>query len=672
MKDITHCRGPGGKSGSPVTETLSSEPATRERYGVQMKSLHAAVVVLLAGCATASQNQDTAPVGSVAAPNDNRTPAGSLRNGILTIAIDARLAEWKPDLSVDSMVTVQVFSEREKAPTIPGPLIRIPLGTQIRASLRNTIADSTLIVHGLRTGGPDADTIHIAPGSTREVAFTPAEAGTYLYWGSTTHSSMRGRWGREAQLNGAIVVDPPGVMAGTGDRVFVLSLIDIFPDSLRNPAKEDVWELAINGRSWPHTERLHHKVGDTIRWRFINATDRVHPMHLHGFHFRTLAKGDWTRDTTYKAEAVAHAVTEFMIPGSTARLEWTPTRAGNWLMHCHMTPHLTPYPERPDTVRMHDSHDVSRHPEQSMAGLVLGITVTDTSPAVASDAPKHRVRIFAQQTVADSAHHISRGFVLQRGAEPRSDSVEVPGSPLILYRGERTAITVVNRMPHPTTVHWHGMELESLFDGVSGWSGIGGSRAPLVLPGDSFVVAFTPPRAGTYMYHTHMDEENQMASGMYAPMLVLEPGEVYDPESDKVFVFGAATIAGKHVFALNGSNAPKPVELVAGKKYRIRLINIHPVVPTRFRMVRDTVPIIWRAIAKDGADLPSARRLDRRALVATGVGETYDFEWTPAEPMELSLEAFNPGPREAFRLAQPIIVRAAPAARSTAGLSPER
>ena len=50
--------------------------------------------------------------------------------------------------------------------------------------------------------------------------------------------------------------------------------------------------LAINGRSFPHGELIEPMVGDTLRWRWINASDRNHPMHLHGFYFRVDAKGD--------------------------------------------------------------------------------------------------------------------------------------------------------------------------------------------------------------------------------------------------------------------------------------------------------------------------------------------------------------------------------------------
>ena len=58
------------------------------------------------------------------------------------------------------------------------------------------------------------------------------------------------------------------------------------------------------------------------------------------------------------------------------------------------------------------------------------------------------------------------------------DSVEIPGSPLVLTRGELTYITIVNRLSAATAVHWHGMELPSYYDGVTGLSGNAAGRAP--------------------------------------------------------------------------------------------------------------------------------------------------------------------------------------------------
>jgi FtsP/CotA-like multicopper oxidase with cupredoxin domain len=102
--------------------------------------------------------------------------------------------------------------------------------------------------------------------------------------------------------------------------------------------------------------------------------------------------------------------------------------------------------------------------------------------------------------------------------------VPVPGPTLALTRGEPVEITLVNRLPEGTAIHWHGMALESYYDGVHGWSGTGQRITPMIAPGDSFVVRFTPPRTETFIYHTHLHDKRQLTSGLYGAMVVLDPG----------------------------------------------------------------------------------------------------------------------------------------------------
>jgi FtsP/CotA-like multicopper oxidase with cupredoxin domain len=580
-------------------------------------------------------------------PNDNRTPGGTLDGGVRRLRLVARTATWHPTRRVDSTVTVMAFAEDGSAPRIPGPLLRAETGVEVRVSVRNDLPDSTLVVHGLRAGTGVAaadDTLHVAPGTEREVAFRAGAPGTYLYWGTTTHSPLADRPWRDSQLTGAIVVDPAGARPDPAERILVITVLDLYPDdTVRNTKKEDVFERAINGRGWPDNERLAYAVGDTVRWRWVNGSYLPHPMHLHGFHFDVTARGERNADTTYAPDARRTVVTEFMVAGSTFAMEWVPTRAGHWLMHCHMRPHVTPWPERPDSVRAHDGHDVARHATTAMEGLVLGVTVADPAAADAPIvAPARRLRLLAQAAGREGGTRaVARGFVLQRGAEPRRDSVSVPGSPLVLTRDEPVAITVVNRLREHTTVHWHGMELESVYDGVSGWSRTRGSVAPMVAPGDSFTVAFAPPRAGTFLYHTHMDEGPQLVTGMYGPLLVLEPGARWDPATDHVVMIGSAVERDSvRNLVVNGRRAPAPLALRAGATHRLRLINIHSAGPAVVTLsaARDSTPLRWRPRAKDGADLPAAARGERPArLTRFGVGETYDFEWTPARAMDAVL-----------------------------------
>ena len=86
--------------------------------------------------------------------------------------------------------------------------------------------------------------------------------------------------------------------------------------------------MTINGLSWPHTERLEYTQGDSMRWRVVNFTELDHPMHLHGFYFRVMSKGDGVRDTVYAPASERMGVTEVVAPFQTLSLAWIADRAG--------------------------------------------------------------------------------------------------------------------------------------------------------------------------------------------------------------------------------------------------------------------------------------------------------------------------------------------------------
>ena len=132
-----------------------------------------------------------------------------------------------------------------------------------------------------------------------------------------------------------------------------------------------------------------------------------------------------------------------------------------------------------------------------------------------------------------------------------------PGPTIVLKRDEPVEITLKNELAEATAVHWHGMELESYYDGVHEFGGSGQQRTPLIGPGESFVVKFTPPRAGTFMYHTHMHDDHQLSTGMYGAMLVMEPEATYDPETDHALVIGVDGIGSRAGVVLNGSKQPQ-------------------------------------------------------------------------------------------------------------------
>jgi FtsP/CotA-like multicopper oxidase with cupredoxin domain len=640
--------------------------------------LSVALACTLGACAertreSAGDARDTAAAGAGAAealvvPNDNRTPAGELREGTLELRLEARQVDWRPHNDAARTVRVLAFAEEGHSPTIPGPLIRVPQGTEIRIAVRNSVPESAriglpptrqregvtsslagpeLTVHGLRAGTVQDDTLHVPSGAVREVRFRADEPGTFVYWGAMSRRSLDVRTTADAQLTGAIVVDPIGSAPDPDERLLVITMTDAFADSTSSPPGEDVFEPVINGLSWPHTERLQYEVGDIVRWRWVNGSFSEHPMHLHGFHFRTLARGDGLHETTLPASETSLVVTELMEAGSTFRMEWTPTRAGNWLMHCHLRDHVIPFPERDESARAHDLHDVTTHALSAMAGLVLGVTVSEKRDPIVEQQPHNRLWLVAREAAVQGGAAMARGFTVQETPVPSVAPPTIPGPPLILTRGETSSITVVNRMSEPTTVHWHGMELQSVYDGVAGWSRSGSRVAPLVAPGESFTVQMTPPRAGTFIYHTHMDETDQLIAGMYGPLLVLEPGENFDPDIDRVFVIGGAVHDGEYSHVtINGQLRPAAQTVRAGATYRLRFINIAPDATVELTLVGNGVPLQWAGLANDGADLPPSLRVERVAKLRFGPGQTYDFNWTPASPGKATLVLDWPFPTE--------------------------
>jgi FtsP/CotA-like multicopper oxidase with cupredoxin domain len=185
------------------------------------------------------------------------------------------------------------------------------------------------------------------------------------------------------------------------------------------------------------------------------------------------------------------------------------------------------------------------------------------------------------------------GYELVDGGDSRTGGQGVftsPGPPIVLTRGQPVEIAVENRLPQSTSVHWHGIELESYYDGVPGWGG------------ETFVVRFTPPRPGTFMYHTHLNDYVQLSTGLYGALIVVGPGQHYDPESDKIFVMSrGGTDDQKDPFLINGSAAPPAIELHAGKGYRFRFIMITPAPNLWVTLDRAGQHQVWSSIAKDGA-----------------------------------------------------------------------
>lgn len=592
----------------------------------------------------------TTPAPEGVAANDNRHAAGTLKNGVLTVALEARTGVWRPEGSGGRALDVAAFAEAGKSLSTPGPVLRVPLGTEVHATIRNRL-DKPLIVYGFGKTRGLSDSVIVPVNGVTDVQFKATTPGTFYYIGKRGVNPLGFRPTEDLQLNGVIVVDPPNAPK-VADRIFVISWwLQV------NPASKsglDRTTMTINGLSWPHTERLSYNQGDSVHWRVINFTEIDHPMHLHGFYFRLDSKGNGVSDSLYAPDQRRMAVTEIINPFETMSLSWQADRSGNWIYHCHYATHLSTLVEldtdKGDLDESMLGHHMSDRPHQ-MYGLVMGISVAPKAGVVqAGNETPRQIRILQREKPNVYGSQSGMSFVVD-GTREAADAtaMPVPGPMLVLERGKRVAVTIVNQSNDAASVHWHGIELESYPDGVPGWSGSGKNILPSIAPHDSLTVRWTPPRAGSFMYHSHFNEAKQMGAGLYGPIIVVEPGQHFDAETDKVLFFGAAGTGMNPVFGpfpnfiMNGQTQPDAMNLKVGTRYRFRLFNLAGDAPLLVSMNSGDAPVMWRAVAKDGYPLPQSQATARPAVLRFDPGEIYDFEYTPSAAGELALK-FGPEP----------------------------
>lgn len=160
-------------------------------------------------------------------------------------------------------------------------------------------------------------------------------------------------------------------------------------------------------------------------------------------------------------------------------------------------------------------------------------------------------RAFLQQTaavlgMAASARHVSadthapalltaREASVQLAPEGYSETTiwgyegRTPGPTIRVPQGERVQRRLVNTLPEPTSVHWHGIRIDNAMDGVSGLT------QEAVAPGQSFDYDFVAPDAGTYWYHAHNRSWVQVARGLHGPLIV-EEAEAPDVDREETLV----------------------------------------------------------------------------------------------------------------------------------------
>jgi manganese oxidase len=195
----------------------------------------------------------------------------------------------------------------------------------------------------------------------------------------------------------------------------------------------------------------------------------------------------------------------------------------------------------------------------------------------------------------------------------------VPGPMIRVTAGDHVRVTLINHFPKPTAIHWHGLEVPTDADGVPGLG-----MKP-VMPGQTYVYDFTvhDQDVGTHWYHSHYDDLEQDAGGLYGAFIVdPRPGTLQARDAIKADVeyteFIGTMPGGWYV--INGKSFPdtQPIMVKPGQTIHVRLIGADTMMMHPMHLHGH----FFNIVAEDGHMLAQPIQKD---TLPVNPGETYDI-----------------------------------------------
>ncbi len=216
--------------------------------------------------------------------------------------------------------------------TVPGPMIRVTAGDHVRVTINNNFPEATTIhFHGLEIpsnedGVPGIGQDPIQPGKSFTYDFTISDnnVGTYFY-----HSHYDDLTQVAGGLYGAFIVAPRPGSAQARQQVR-------YDQEYTQIISEMGGYYVINGKSFPDTQVMHVKHGQTTLVRVINLGELIHPMHLHGHFFTIVAE-----DGAPLAQPVQRDTLQ-IAPGESSDFTFYAWAAPGSIypFHCHILSHV--------------------------------------------------------------------------------------------------------------------------------------------------------------------------------------------------------------------------------------------------------------------------------------------------------------------------------------------
>jgi manganese oxidase len=216
----------------------------------------------------------------------------------------------------------------------------------------------------------------------------------------------------------------------------------------------------------------------------------------------------------------------------------------------------------------------------------------------------------------------------------------VPGPEIRVPYGQKVRVVVKNELRDPTAVHWHGIAVPNAMDGVPDVT-----QEPIG-PGETFTYEFRAlptaksSKGGSFMYHSHFDEDRQVGLGLSASFVIEPPAEP-DYDLERTVLLGEWNLnpatgetrppmqmegAFPNYFTINGKAFPatEPIKVRRGQRVLLRVIG-----GMQFTHPMHLHGMSFEVVAKDGAPLASPYEAD---VVDVAPGERYDLLFTADKP----------------------------------------
>ena len=206
---------------------------------------------------------------------------------------------------------------------LPGPIIRVTEGERVRVRVKNNLDQTTgTHWHGQRVtnnmdGVPFLTQPTIKPGETFTYEFVASPFGSHMYHSHHNATEQVGK----GMLGPLIVMPKDAAIDPKYDKEEFVILND------------QLGGITVNGKGFPATAPYTAKLGQRIRFRFMNEGQLIHPMHLHGLTLEVFARDGYPLPAPFKCDTLNVA------PGERWDAIVLADAPGAWAFHCHILGH---------------------------------------------------------------------------------------------------------------------------------------------------------------------------------------------------------------------------------------------------------------------------------------------------------------------------------------------